>query len=100
MRVFLVFLLLLASPAYSADREKFEAYRAGRADRRATALSIRRQLNAGKVHVYRTAVVVPVGYGVPAIQGGMIQLPRPVIVSSNSADLLTYFILLNQAYGY
>jgi len=46
------------------DRSKYYEYKDRLKERRIYALETRRQLNAGKVHRYWTAIRVPVNYGV------------------------------------
>jgi hypothetical protein len=51
----------------TADRNSlaFRAYQERLRNRRYAALAIRRNLNAGKVHVYRTAIAVPYNPSLP-----------------------------------
>ena len=89
----LVNLFLLAATASAVeDQAKYDAYKQRRAERRVYALNARRAMNAGKVHVYRTAVVIPynpIGT-VSAIQQGWVQQPAIVVRQNSLCDLLYY----------
>jgi len=105
-RLFLIvnlFLLALGSSASAVeDQAKYDAYRQRRADRRTYALATRRAMNAGKVHVYRTAVVVHVNpmfpMGPPAIQQGLIKQPPIVVATDPFTDLLSELVSLSYSY--
>jgi hypothetical protein len=78
------------------DRSKFDEYRYRRYSRWRNAIDTRREMNAGKVHRYWTAVIPPYYTGpmpVNYFQSGMIQQP-PIYQPRRE------MILLNSLYYY
>ncbi len=81
--------LLMSRPRskQEVDRSKFYDYKSRLKQRRADALSVRSQNNAGKVHKYWTAMVYPVKYNTYYYNTGS----RPVYIRRSELYYREYY---------